>query len=1186
MTEAPSTLEYEPNSYPLDWKQEDRWFCGTVEDGRKVAMAPWLDSHPEEDRTPRWDEYVGWNWPGVRTDFDEAKKWADRDEFDWFLGTALPEVETDGAVRDILVDMDDVVDPDTGKIHPVANYILNRTDSYAQFSYSWTGIHLYIRGRVPEGFADTIQTELSDWPHTENPEVEVYTKSRFIAVTGRHVTRSGDSVEHEQLLVDDIFEKWGEADGPEPEDAGGIDFDNHDTSYTKTEASNAETTHDIDLVYDAIAHTTIRDVQLRSDKTEERANGAMSFDPSWEHSESGTRLGYEDGGFIYRKGMVGLDLLQVVALEERIISSVDEYPSGEDFWEAVEALRNRGADIPEYDPNPDGAEVVPILPTARISNLTHDEAKRYAEKRGIEWPSVEEVRDRLDDEITDAVANEQQVVKSAPTGSGKTHAVSSRLWKDEPDVTGDQPVIHAHATREARDQAASMSRDADVDAYTLRGRKELCPVAGGEYDPGVDNGNTPFYVEDQPPSEWIDHRCERQGIPFSVVHRWLEVLHDGELPCERGEHECPAKGQFEGVPRDDNGNVNYDVVHCTHQFLQVPGLRLHTNIFVDEKPSFGIELTSEQVRESVNEYLDYIDAPVSSYNELVYAAEHDEPPAGCFEKQASGLTRGERNRAFREAMDEALSGDNEQVECERCDGEGVIDQADNTLTDVADECPKCSGRGYNTERRGQPPLSWFRDNPKAHALAPAFTRAIWQAEEAAGDRKAARVVHHPPRFDAQAHDEQGWNRVIVDVVLDDDWEVVESESIPDFTLARSVVGLDAHPTDEDPYWRANLHPEIETEYTLTDEERSLYRRYERGLFTVQVGEGTQPVTKGQWINDGQGRKFDAIIRQLRQEYGDDFDSAITSNTVKGDIEEMMREAGVEDPETMHYGNEESRNDFAGKDVGLVIGSMDPGDHNVINLLSRLGYDADPVYNDCPECDGSGNVETDDGPEMCEKCGGSGELREHGRTFEGEDADAARAAIHGVREHHVAQSAGRWARDADDPEDNATVYIVTDAAPAGFIDAKAPGVTWAATEGQRQRLEYLRDQSGGATASEIADATGCSTRTAQRTLNRAEEEGLVEHTPGAGPHGAHLWWTGERFNPSGGTDLTPSEDPPRGGGGDGTATDNVPGTCTYIVAVASLPHVALDEYDNERNDWAYQSTFEWYEPVGDPPGSAG
>lgn len=90
---------------------------------------------------------------------------------------------------------------------------------------------------------------------------------------------------------------------------------------------------------------------MRSKQTREHSNGTYSYDPSWVHSESGTRLGVLEDVWIYRKGMIALDALQLVALEERIITDERKYPEGRDFWKAVDALRDRGAHIPKFEPS-------------------------------------------------------------------------------------------------------------------------------------------------------------------------------------------------------------------------------------------------------------------------------------------------------------------------------------------------------------------------------------------------------------------------------------------------------------------------------------------------------------------------------------------------------------------------------------------------------------------------------------------------------------------------------------------------------------------------------------------------------------------------------------------------------------------------------------------------------------------
>lgn len=1174
--------------------QEDgaRWlFWQPTEDGRKIPRNPkWGQSNnytgytetPKTDprswftydQASRWNEFTDGD---LRLAYYVAKEgYAGLDDHEDVDEGDLPDEPNFG-----IIDFDDARDPETGDIHPtVEEWIAEYDHIWWDISPSGTGVHALCDYTLPDRFTEPV-IELESTETFPNAEVEIYPGNHYITMTGKHIAGTGTkaSADGQGLLDNELLpmaEEQGEASDA---DVGGVDFDDHEPTFTKDEVGDVETTGDIQVIYDAIAHVGLRDIRLLSEKTEDRGDDSKSFDPSWESSKSGTRLGYEDGGFIYRRGMDGLDILQVVALEERIITSVHDYPEGEDFWEAVDALRRRGADIPEYDP--EKGQKMSILPLERLDALSHEERVRYANKRGIEWPDVEEVHDRLRDAVCETMTDRDKAVIASPTGSGKTHLGATTDWLAMGETTNEKPVIHAHKTREARDGAAEMSEDAGVEYKVLKGRTELCPLAAGQYDPDNSHGNEPIYIDGVPVSEWIDHRCKRQGLPFSIVHGWVEQEVERQLPCEAGDTQCASKGQFEDVPRDDEGNPNFDVIHCTHQFLNVPSLRMHTNILLDEKPAFGTDLTPQQVRESVNEYLKYVDAPVNSYSELVYAAENGSPPGVGPGDVIEGVMYGEWVRGFEERMDVALNGEDEYVECPTCDGEGVIHQ-DERYQDVtaypehggaeaSDKCGKCHGTGDVLKKRGRPPLRWFKKNQKAHALAPAFTRAIWEAEESSAGRKSARTYYKPPRFDNNAHDAQGWNRMQVDVVLDEQWEVVDVESVPDFSLTSSVIGLDAHPQPEDPVWQANVSPQMSTREILDTQERSLYRRYERGLHTVQVGEGVQPVTTGEWLDAGQGEKFNVITQHLRDQYGEEFDAAITSMSAKSHIRDAMIDAGIEDPDMMHYGNEESRNDFAGKNVGLVAGSIDPGDMPVINLCARLDLDVEIPYKECPGCDGTGVDDSDDSDvDMCEHCTGTGEVRERGRTFEGEDAEKAKSVLKGVREHHVAQSAGRWARDARDEDDHATVFIITEAAPTGFIDTQVPGATWVTNNDQRERLEYVRDNADGVTAKEVAEATGCSKRAALRTLRKAYENGLLERTPGVGPYGADVYAPDAMVSPDGTVDLS-----------SGTKTqprrkayeDNN----TWTVAVDSLPHVAYNTDEAEEADWEHQSTFDWFDP---------
>jgi DNA-binding transcriptional ArsR family regulator len=212
----------------------------------------------------------------------------------------------------------------------------------------------------------------------------------------------------------------------------------------------------------------------------------------------------------------------------------------------------------------------------------------------------------------------------------------------------------------------------------------------------------------------------------------------------------------------------------------------------------------------------------------------------------------------------------------------------------------------------------------------------------------------------------------------------------------------------------------------------------------------------------------------------------------------MREVGVENAETMHYGEEKSRNDFGNDTVGLVNGSIDPGDDYVLNLLAECGLHAEPE-----------TVETE-----------AGEVRRaHGREFVGDNAETAHEILASVRENHVAQAAGRYARNADDPTNTATVFVRTDAIPEGFADLQVPGVEWVATDTQRRIIKELRQRTD-ATARDLAEATDVSKRQVAKTLARLLDTGSVECREGVGKYGADVYSTAG--TPSGIVDLGDEE----------------------------------------------------------------
>ncbi len=681
-------------------------------------------------------------------------------------------------------------------------------------------------------------------------------------------------------------------------------------------------------------------------------------------------------------------------------------------------------------------EPVAAVPLARLDALDHDEARRYAKKRDIDWPTTGEARQRLHDRIVETIRHGDQKVIDAPTALGKTHAVATEPWLDRADVTDESAVVMLHETTEARDQAHRGSYDANVRSTRLLGRSEACSCAAGDHDParGDDEGDPSHVVTvaGEPASEWIRRACDERGLPLSVAHKMLAARMDqdhDQLPCEgdvdldddQEGGRCYSVAQWDGVPRDSEGEVRHDVIHATHQFARVPSLRNGTNLVFDERPDFSAALSDDRVREAVAAYLDDAGAPVADFERFIARA--------------------------RTPRDERAA--NEHAE------HGYVSQA----------------------LDHEPDREWYVDAPGAHTLAPALARAIWYALDGedpdANGRFDATVPHDPPRLDEDANDAAGWNREYVSIVLDEQHRVRRLRVSPDTGNARSVVGLDAHPTLE--LWQRNVHPDIRPRPVLGPVNRARWRRYERGLVVAQVGDATRPLTSGEYFDEDGTRAF---LSALRDQYGERWSTAITAASVERRTGELMDDVGVGDPDTLHYGEEKSRNDFGDQDVGAVLGCIDPGDDYVLDLLAEAGLDARPET-------------TDDGE------------RAHGRGFVGPDADAAAALLASVRENHVAQAAGRYARNADDPEDRAVVYVRTDATPPGFVDVETPGVEYVGTDDQRAIVDALRKRPT-ATAGELAEAADVTERYVRDVLARLADDGTVEVREGAGDHGANVY----------------------------------------------------------------------------------
>jgi hypothetical protein len=994
-----------------------------------------------------------------------------------------------------LIDWDDVRDPETDEIHPVVAWALEECNGYAEISQSGEGIHQFVFGEIPGGLSKFIR-HLDDEPFVGDdlPQVEMYQSGRLCAMTGRHVEGTGEDLVDGQDLLDELCWRFGRAsnnstprptdpfagereDADTPGDQLGGDVPDHDeVGEAMQEAVEYDGEHPKEWEYPddwSLGYAAALRGRERSDQLPNTAN--------WELIGYIAGLGHRDGRTKHEviqhledhpTPQYGFDRSRA---EKEVRAIYRKGENGNYNPPTLETLAERGL-LPEDLADERDDEAVSALPIRRLQTLDRDEAKRYARKHGHDWPSTDEVRRRLKNRTLQAMRNQERVILDSPTGSGKSYGVATHHWTEQENVTGGAPVIQFHETREARDQAFQDSQDHGGRAIRILGRTEACPCAAGEHDPATDDEEDEpekvVTVDDTPASVFLERLCEGKGLPFSVAHTMLREHHDqqrDDLPCEEGEgNECHAIAQWHGVPRTEDGEPAADVIHCTHQFAHVPSLRKGTNMVFDERPDFRRDdLSQDRIRRAITAFLNQLGDEVRDYEHLITLSRDDD--------------------VDREWVDTVL--------------------------------------------RNEPDREWYLNDPDAHTLAPALARAIFHSKDQPNGRRAATVPHEPPRLDAEASDDDGWNREWVSVVLDTDNTIRTVRSAPGMTLARSVIGLDAHPTEV--LWQRNTAPSMVADRVLDPDERRAWRLFERGLTVVQVGEATRPVTTGEYFDEGGAR---VLLQHLREEYGDDFRTAITSAAVEDGLADLMGAAGVDDPETMHYGEEKSRGDFGDEDVGYLEGCIDPGDGMVLDLLAEADLDAEPE-----------TAVNDEGEEY----------RAHGRGFTGDDADTAAAILASVREQHVAQAAGRYARNAQDPDDTATVFVRTSAVPEGFADLKVPGVEWRATEKQAKIFRALRDRPT-ATAAGLAEAADVSKEHVRKTLAKAVESGAVERRERAGDHGADVYraLAGVERAATGAADLKPET----------VEITNDPTRESYTWSLAIVPpHVPLlvDDSGNRR-----------------------
>lgn len=156
------------NNIPEEMKSIARWVClNMVEEGGKQTKRP-VSAHSGKVASIT-DEA---NW----ADFNTAIKYYQEHQ-DRINGIGFVFTDDDDIVG---IDFDGCLDTDGNLINDTIQEIVSRNTSYIERSISGTGLHIYVRGKLPKNTGVKLSTEGSPYGFG----IELYEQKRFFVVTG------------------------------------------------------------------------------------------------------------------------------------------------------------------------------------------------------------------------------------------------------------------------------------------------------------------------------------------------------------------------------------------------------------------------------------------------------------------------------------------------------------------------------------------------------------------------------------------------------------------------------------------------------------------------------------------------------------------------------------------------------------------------------------------------------------------------------------------------------------------------------------------------------------------------------------------------------------------------------------------------------------------------------------------
>ena len=167
------------NNTPNDLTSLSQWVAWSGTEGRNGKTVK-IPINPKSGKPAKTND------PDTWASFEEALSYSRQNHLP---GVGFVFTDADEFVG---IDIDHCIDPDTGVINNEAMNIVDRMDSYAEISPSGRGLHIFVRGALPEG-------------PRRNGKVEMYDCKRFFTVTGDIFAGSPCEVKDRQDELLDLY---------------------------------------------------------------------------------------------------------------------------------------------------------------------------------------------------------------------------------------------------------------------------------------------------------------------------------------------------------------------------------------------------------------------------------------------------------------------------------------------------------------------------------------------------------------------------------------------------------------------------------------------------------------------------------------------------------------------------------------------------------------------------------------------------------------------------------------------------------------------------------------------------------------------------------------------------------------------------------------------------------------------